>query len=124
MQVRQHLAKNSYSAEIEDIKGHPFTKNALYWEDKVYMTPCMAYCSMIKWNDDYELFTESFDRKYKPKGYYLDDLKRVRPGPDVKTVDFGELWDAFISSDENLLDSLSWIFEDKADCKNLNKENP
>ena len=87
-------------------------KAALYWDDKLYMTPCMAYCSMIKWNDDYERFTERFKRRYEGKGYILDDLMRVRPGPDVKTVDFGELWEMLTSADEKLLESMAWVYED------------
>ena len=84
----------------------------------------MAYVSMIKWNDDYETFTERYKKKYEAKGYYLDELKRVRPGPDVKTVDFGELWDAFTSTDEKLLEPLAWVFEDQKDSKYLNQVNP
>ena len=124
MQVRQYLASHQCADELEAIKGHPFVKHGLYWDDKVYMTPCMAYCSMIKWNDHYERFTERFKRTYESKGYYLDDLLRVRPGPDVGTVDFGELWQVLTSSDEELLESLAWVFEDQSDSKFLNMSDP
>jgi len=36
----------------------------------------------------------------------------VRPGPGVKTVDFGELWDVLRSAEEEGLQNLAWVFED------------
>ena len=87
-------------------------KIELYWKNKLYLTPCLHYLSMIKWNDDYETYDERFQNQWGSKGYILDHLRRVRPGPDMKTVDFGELYDTFRSNDETLLESLSWVFED------------
>ena len=50
-------------------------------------------------------FTEMFQKRWaQPYGYVLDDLKRVRPGPESVTVDFGELVDTLLSSDPALLE--------------------
>jgi len=75
---------------MEDLKRHPFFKHAVYRRDKVLFTPCLSYCSLERWNDEYLTFTERFKKKYAdPYGYIMDDLDRIRPGPDTKTVDFG-----------------------------------
>lgn len=63
-------------------------------------------------------YDEYFQSKYGCKGYVLDDLKRVRPGPDSKVVDFGLLWKVLKSNDEELLKQNEWIF-DNDDAKYL-----
>ena len=62
MQIRQEMAKKNYPdiEGLDEKKGHPFVKAAIYWTDKVFMTPCLNYVSMEKWNDDYQTFTERF----------------------------------------------------------------
>ena len=65
-------------------------------------------------------FSEMFEKRWaKPYGYVLDDLRRVRPGPESTTVDFGELVDTLLSSDEGLLQTNSWMFSDKKHVKFL-----
>ena len=119
MQVRKDLAENTY-AEVEGLdenKGHPFNKAAVFWTDKVYMTPCMSYASMEKWNDEYSNYSEKFQLRYP--GWVLSQSKRVMPGPEVKKVDFGNLWEILKSKDEALLQQNSWIFDDLSDSKYL-----
>ena len=62
MQVRQHLVRNKYPEVegLDEVKAHPFVKAALYWKDKIFMTPCLNYVSMQKWNDKYQTFNERF----------------------------------------------------------------
>ena len=64
-------------------------------------------------------FSEMFQKRWQPYGYILDDLKRVRPGPESVTVDFGELLETLLSSDEGLLEKNSWMFHDKKHVKFL-----
>jgi len=59
MQIRQHIKKN----EIEEFKpdfDHPFWRYTLVWQDKVFVTKCMSYFSMQKWNDEYMTYSERF----------------------------------------------------------------
>jgi len=62
-----------------------------------------SYFSIDKWNDDYKTMSEWFDQEWAPHGYVRDELLRVRPGPDCKTVDFASLWECLGSDDESLL---------------------
>lgn len=119
MQIRQEMTKNTYPdiEGLDQIKGHPFVKAAAYWTDKVFMTPCLNYVSMEKWNDEYQTFSERFQQRYP--GWVLSESKRVIPGPEVKTVDFGSLWEILTSKDESLLEQNSWIFDDLSDSKYL-----
>ena len=70
------------------------------------------------------LFRERFEKRFGHRGYVLDDLLRVRPGPSVRTVDFGELMDVLKSSDASLLEKNDWMFNDLDDAKYLNMHNP
>ena len=60
----------------------------------------MSYCSTSKWNDSYERFSERFSRVWGggPNKYVIDDLLRVRPGTERRTVDFKDLWEMLRSS--------------------------
>ena len=75
---------------------------------------------MNKYNSQFLRFTERFQKNYSPSGYIVDDMKLIRAGPDTKTVDFGDLWDMFRSTDEALLKNHQWVFEDLKDDKFLN----
>lgn len=92
----------------------------LLWTDKVYSTLDTCYFSTERWNDDFMTFTEMIEKRWKAYGYVVDDLKRIRPGPDSVTVDFGDLINTLLSSDESLLKTNSWMFTDKKHVKYLN----
>lgn len=89
-----------------------FAISALYWTNKVYASRCYNYFSTEKYTSEFETHQQRFDRKYAPLGYQLDELHRVRAGPDTKTVDFWQLWDMLRSKDEQALKDMSWAFED------------
>jgi hypothetical protein len=46
--VRQYFDKVDAEATpgFSELHRHPFIKAAVYPKDKIFMTPCMAYCSM------------------------------------------------------------------------------
>ena len=44
------------------------------------MTDDFGYLSIIKWNDDYTTYAQSFV-KYANKGYIVDDRLLIRAGP-------------------------------------------
>ena len=92
---------------------HPFIKHALLWTDRVYATKDTSYFSTHKWNDDFMTFTEMYEKRWKPYGYVLDRLRRVRPGPLTLTVDFGELVETLKSSDPEILNKNAWMFSNK-----------
>ena len=61
---------------------------AVYWTDKVYASKCFNYFSMNKFTPEFERFNERFQKRYSELGYQLDELKRVRAGPETPTVEF------------------------------------
>lgn len=63
-------------------------------------------------------FSERFNCRYP--GYILDSLMRVRPGPEVKTIQFKHLWDMLRSQDHTLIQQ--WMFSDIKDTRYLQKD--
>jgi hypothetical protein len=59
MQVRQYFDKEEVRSVdgFDEIHRHPFIKAAVYWKDRVFMTPCLNYCSMNQWGPDFLTFT-------------------------------------------------------------------
>ena len=64
---------------------------ALYWSDKVYMDHNLCYMATSKLNSNLLTFSERFEQRYSKDGYVLDNLKRVRPGPDTPVVEYQHL---------------------------------
>ena len=62
--------------------------SAVYWTDRVYASKCYTYFSMNKFTSEFETWQERFANKYSQLGYELDELKRVRAGPEAKTIKF------------------------------------
>ena len=105
--------------ELQQPLGDPHFKAAIYLKNKLYMTLDMAYLSMTEGWKGFERHKERFANRYEKLGYVLDELDRVRPGPECRTVDFGELTSILLSDDPGLLEKNKWIFEDLSDAKFL-----
>ena len=50
-----------------------------------------------------KLYQEKVQEAFLSKGYYLDELKRVRPAEGTPTVNFKTLFEVLRSQDEQLV---------------------
>ena len=127
-EIRKNMHENNY-IEFQNMTGMTFlqhifsilyARGAIVWEDKVFIDRSWNYFSLKKYNSTFHRYSERFEKNYSAGGYIVDDMKLIRPGPNTKTIDFGELWDVLRSSDESLLTNAKWMFEDRKDDKFLN----
>lgn len=84
--------------KFKSVKGPLF--RILYTNDKIFIDKTGSYYSLEKWNEDFNTMTGWHNEKWAPFGYIQDELLRVRPGPNTKSVDFKQLWDCLNSQDE------------------------
>lgn len=95
--IKKNMHENDYE-EFKNTTNMPIldhivslisARGSIVWEDKIYIDKSWNYFSLTKYNSSFHRFSERFEQNYAKDGYFIDEMKMVRPGPNTKTVDFG-----------------------------------